>query len=61
MNFNSRAWCVYKSAIFIIEAEKYFYIQMDKMIEMLEFRKKNNIPTTIDIMLDDLKNLRDLK
>lgn len=60
-NCSSPAWCVHKSAIFIYESEKDFHIQMDKLIDLWEFWKKNGIPVTIDTMIYDLKNLKELQ
>lgn len=53
--------CVHKVAVINFLMDKTFYKELDKLIELYSNWKSLKLPVTVDIMISDLKNLRNLK
>ena len=59
--FGHNQFCVHKLAVINYLCDKDFYKQIDKLIELYENWKDMNLPVNLNFMINDLKNLREIK
>lgn len=60
-NVNSSSWCYHKLSVVIYESENGFLEQLDKIIERYEFCRDSKLPIKTELVVEDFKNLRNLR